>query len=376
MSLLIISDSFKGSLSSIEVGKTVKDAVFEWGYNGEVSAISVGDGGEGTSQSLMAFCSHEVFVENFTNAYQGESNVKIYVSAGVLYLDVAEVVGLANVPIEERMPLKSSSEGIGEVIAFAQERGLQKIVICCGGSATVDGGMGLLVALGVRFLDENGKQLSGIASNLSRIVDFDLSHLKTSLEIEVLVDVNNPLLGEYGAAKCFGPQKGAILADVEKLESGLENFAKVTKRKLGDFVEAGSFGMGAAGGLPFALKYFLGAKTVSGFNYFSEFIGLENRVKKADLIITGEGKLDAQSFMGKVVGELNQLARKFNKVVVVITGVIDVSSEQLSERGVKYAYSILRNNSVDELMGDKELTKSNLAAIAREVIPPILDGFS
>ncbi len=376
MSLLIVSDSFKGSLSSIEVGQTVKNAVFQLGYNGEVSTVSVGDGGEGTSQSLMAFRSHEVFVENFTSAYQGVSNVKIYVSDDVLYLDVAEVVGLANVPIEERMPLKSSSKGIGEVIAFAQERGLQKIVVCCGGSATVDGGVGLLVALGVRFLDDNGKQLSGIASNLSRIVDFDLSHLNSSLEIEVLVDVKNPLLGEYGSAQCFGPQKGAKAADIEKLESGLENFVKVTKRKLGDFVEADSFGMGAAGGLPFALRYFLGAKIVPGFSYFSEFIGLENKIKKADLIITGEGKLDAQSFMGKVVGEVSQLARKHNKDVIVIAGSIDLSPKQLSERGVKYAYSILRNNSVDELMGDKELTRSNLSAVAREVIPPILDVFS
>ena len=134
MSILIISDSFKGSLSSIEVGQTVKDAIFQLGYSGDVSAVSVGDGGEGTSQSLMAFCRHEVFVKNFTGPYQGVSNAKLYVCDGVLYFDVAEVVGLANVPIKEREPLKSSSEGMGEVLAFAEERGLRKVVVCCGGS--------------------------------------------------------------------------------------------------------------------------------------------------------------------------------------------------------------------------------------------------
>ncbi len=374
LNVLVLSDSFKGSLSSEDVAHTVIEALNQLNIDLIVDYMIVGDGGEGTSAALNQSGGESQLTYNVYGAY-GEQRAATYLlHQNKAFLDVAEVVGLPQIPVDQRRPLRSSTKGLGEVLLhLSKEEEVDEIVLSCGGSATVDGGLGMLQALGVIFKSFSGEILNDQAEALNKISDIKVRQLIAIKPLTVLVDVGNPLLGDVGAAKCFGPQKGASPEDVMILEEGLNNFAVKTQEVLGSKVDSQSFGMGAAGGLPFACKYFLSADVQSGFDYFAEHFDLNSRIAKADLVITGEGKVDQQSFMGKVVGKVADLCQIEKKPLAVFCGVNDLTKEQIENTSVDKIESIIGGNSIEAMLSDKELTRNQLALAVRRVIPLILD---
>lgn len=328
---VIAPDSFKGTLTSIEVCEIIKNALEEKYPDIQCITLPVADGGEGT-------------VDAFLYALEGE-RVSVKVSGPIgrniiadyaVFGDMAviETAAASGLPLlKEKAPLDATTFGTGELILDALSRGVRKIVIGLGGSATTDGGTGCLTALGVRFLTKNGCEvISG--EKLCEIIDIDLSNLDVRLnecEIMALCDVTNPLCGKNGAACTFSQQKGANLQQVEFLDNGLKNLAKVSKEKLGiDMSE--NFGAGAAGGLGFALMSFLSAKFESGAEAVLRILNFEEKINGADIIITGEGKMDTQSLHGKVPFTV---ARKSHGVpVVAIVGVRDIDEKIAKEAGI------------------------------------------
>lgn len=374
LNVLILSDSFKGSLSSRDVANTVRDALDQLNIGLFMDAMIVGDGGEGTSLALNKSGEASQLTYNVYGAYGEQRTATCLVNQNKAFLDVAEVVGLPQIPVDQRRPLKSSTKGLGEVLLhLSKEEEVDEIILSCGGSATVDGGLGMLQSLGVIFKSFSGEILSDQAETLNKISDIEVRQLNAIKPLTVLVDVGNPLLGDMGAAKCFGPQKGASPEGVMTLEQGLNNFAVKTQAVFGPKIDSQSFGMGAAGGVPFACKYFLSADVQSGFDYFAKHLDLNSRIVKADLVITGEGKVDQQSFMGKVVGKVADLCKIEKTPLVVFCGINDLKKEQVEKTSVHKIESIIGGNSIETMLSDKELTRNQLALTVRRVIPLILD---
>jgi len=246
------------------------------------------------------------------------------------------------VPLEKLNPLVATTYGTGELIQAALNAGCRRLIIGIGGSATNDGGAGMVQALGAKLLDEGGKQLPWGGAALAKLSRIDISGLDRRLaECEVITasDVTNPLCGEQGASRVYGPQKGAAEEMCQQLDRALTNYADVIKRDLGIDV-MGIPGAGAAGGLGAGLIAFLGAKLISGIEIVSEVVGLTGYLKEASLVFTGEGRIDTQTLFGKTVAGVAAKAKAFNVPVVVIAGEVDGDSKEFSQQGIDAALSI------------------------------------
>lgn len=331
--VVIAPDSFKGTLSSTEVCRIVSDELTKRYADLNITQIPVADGGEGTVEALLtAMGGEKLFCTVRSPLGRDISACYGILPDGTAVIEMAQASGIT---IErENNALKSSTYGTGQLILEAVHKGAENIVIGIGGSATTDGGIGALSALGIRFLDKNGRTVPACGEGLHLIDSIDLSSFDKRLadcNITLLCDVTNPLYGKNGAAYIFAPQKGASKSDVMLLDKGLQNLALVSEKALGkDFSQ--SAGAGAAGGLGFGLIAFLGAKPESGIDYILRKTDFAKKVEDAELVITGEGKLDSQSLMGKVPLRVAEKAR--NKRVIALVGVSDISSEKALESGI------------------------------------------
>ena len=334
MKIVIASDSFKGSLSSIEVAEAIKQGITEVFPQSEIISFPMADGGEGVLQSLLFSTKanyssvkvHGSLMENLETSYG------ISVNGKTAFIEMAKVCGLPLVPVEKRNPMLTTTFGLGEIIKNALDRGCREFIIGIGGSATNDAGLGMLQALGFRFQDKNNQTISGTGGRIMQCVtDIDESDVHPDLyksSFTIACDVNNPFCGVNGAAYVFAAQKGADKQMIRKLDQGMWSLSRVIYDFTGE--DIASFpGTGAAGGIGGAFVAFMKADLVSGIQLLMDKLDFEAKIKDADLIITGEGKADKQTLMGKVPFGILQKAQTNQIPVALIAGSIEDKKELL-----------------------------------------------
>lgn len=337
MKFLFASDSFKGSLTSQQIMAILDETAKKHFPDCETVGLPIADGGEGTVDAVIAAVKgsmetvtvHGPLMEEAHASY-GRINEKSAV------IEMAAASGLPMVPADQKNPLKTTSVGTGEMIRDALDKGFREISIAIGGSATNDGGMGAMTALGVRFLDKEGNELCGAGEDLEKVVSIDVSGIHPAVKdtvFTVMCDVNNPLTGERGATYTFGMQKGADEEKLKVLESGMKNYAAVIKEQLGIDVD-GIPGAGAAGGLGAALKVFLNANLKSGIETVLDLIEFDACLEGSSLVITGEGRMDWQSAFGKVPSGVGLRCKAKNIPVIAIVGGMGKKAQDLYEYGI------------------------------------------
>ena len=338
MKLLFASDSFKGTITSIESAEMLEKAAREiFGNDVRCQSIPVADGGEGTTDAVIAarngkkiaLTVHGPLMET-ANAYYGD------LGDGEAVMEMAVASGLPMVPTEKRNPLNTTTFGTGELLRDALDRGFTDISIAIGGSATNDGGIGCMRALGVRFLDENGAELSGIGADLEKIADIDTNGLDERIErtnFTVMCDVTNPLCGKDGATYTFGKQKGATPEIQERLERGMQNYRDIIIKKFGINPDEIA-GSGAAGGLGAALLVFLKAKLKSGIETVLDLTNFNALLEDVDLVVTGEGRTDWQSCFGKVVQGVGDRCKNHHVPAVALVGSMGKDADKIFEHGI------------------------------------------
>ncbi|MEN2751318.1 glycerate kinase [Psychrobacter sp. FBL11] len=369
MKILIAPDSFKESLAALEVCRAIQSGFRQIFPDADYTLLPMADGGEGTSAVLSY-----VLGGRWKNVVVNDPLMRPITAKYLLLenktavIEIAHACGLHLLTTDERNPLVTSTYGVGELIADALSEGVKRIIIGLGGSATNDAGLGMLMALGMNFYDHDGKSVAQGGSELANLKQIDGTKLHPKLQdtvFEVACDVTNPLCGSSGASAIFGPQKGAIPEQVARLDKALSHFAMVSgQHGYQDYQNIA--GAGAAGGLGFALMTFCGANLKSGFDTVAEAVSLEEHIANADLVITGEGKLDAQTLMGKVAGGISQLAKASHKPVIAICGSVDgLNPDQTTQFDVVMP-SIQKLDTLDKVLGSAygsiETTAANLAA--------------
>ena len=369
MKIIIAPDSFKESVSASRCAQAIKAGFVSIFPQAECVCLPIADGGEGTVEAMVEATDGKMVMlpvmgpmGDFVGAFYGLSG-----DGQTAFIEMAAASGLMLVPAGERNPLRATSYGTGELIRHALDAGVRHIILGIGGSATVDGGMGMAQALGARFLDERGESVGLGGGALQRLVKIDLSDLDPRLHdcrIEVACDVDNPLLGERGAAAVFGPQKGACIEMVAVLERGLQNYARVMLAATGQDV-APMVGGGAAGGMGAAARVFLNATLKSGIDIVLEAVHLEEALRDADLVITGEGRMDSQTVGGKAPVGVARIAKKYDIPVIGIAGVLGDGVEAVHQHGIDAVVSILPALApLAELLDRGE---QNLYACARNI---------
>ena len=337
MKLLFASDSFKGTLSSEQIIRLLTDSANRIFPGCETVGVPIADGGEGTVDAVIAVTKGELR----TVPVHGPLMEAAQASYGVFHgdsaiIEMAAASGLPMVPVQKRNPLDTTSYGTGELIKDALDHGYRRLSIAIGGSATNDGGMGAMRALGVRFLDADGKELAGVGADLEKVADIDVSGLHPAVkeaEITVMCDVNNPLTGPDGATYTFGKQKGGTPEILDELEAGMKQYAAVMRDKLGLDVE-NLAGAGAAGGLGAALCGYLHAELKSGIETVLDLIDFDGLLEGTDLVVTGDGRIDWQSAFGKVPSGVGMRCKAKNIPAVAIVGGMGDGAEKIYEFGV------------------------------------------
>jgi glycerate kinase len=369
MKVVVAPDSFKGSLSATLAARALARGVRKAAPGVKVVEAPIADGGEGTVEAMVAATGGR-FVEARVEDPLGrpvKARYGILPGGRTAVIEMAAASGLTLIAREERNPMLTTTFGTGQLILDAAARGAREIIVGIGGSATVDGGTGMARALGVRFLDAEGRELSGGGAILEKIRRIDTSGLPRRMKnvaFTVASDVTNPLAGPRGAAAVYGPQKGATEEMVAALDAGLRNLAACMRRDLSVDVEnaggagtvgAGTIGAGAAGGLGAALMAFLGARMRSGVEIVIEAVDLAGKLRGAGLVITGEGRVDAQSAYGKAVSGVAGVAAKAKVPCVLVAGSIGAGAEAMLRRGVTAIFSIAEGPATEEeLMANAE----------------------
>jgi glycerate kinase len=344
MKIVIAPDSFKGSLSAFEVAKSIQKGILNVDESIETVIIPMADGGEGTVQSLIdASCGEIVELMVHDPLFREINSFYGIMGDGVTaVIEMAAASGLPLLTSAERNPLKTTTYGTGELIKDALNRGCQKFIIGLGGSATNDGGCGMAQALGVKFLDENENEIGFGGGELHKIKTIDISGIENrikSAEFLAACDVDNPLCGENGASAVFAPQKGASSEDVLTLDKGLKHFAEIVKYQL--FTDIKNVpGAGAAGGLGAGAMIFLKARLERGIEIVARETKLSEKMEGADLVITGEGKIDSQTAFGKTPFGVAQIAKEKNIPVIAIAGSLGEGYATLLEKGFDEIFSI------------------------------------
>lgn len=374
MKIVIAPDSYKESLSALAVATAIEAGFREIFPTAEFVKIPVADGGEGTVDAMVAATQGQIIRLTVTgplgqpvDAFYGLSG-----DAGTAFIEMAAASGLELVPATQRNPLITTSFGTGELIKNALDRGVGRIIIGIGGSATNDGGAGMVQALGARLLDAQERQIGFGGGALPALARIDVAQLDARLaqcRIEVACDVTNTLIGEKGASAIFGPQKGATPERVAQLDRALAHFAQIIQRDLDrDVLDIA--GGGAAGGMGAALHAFCQAELRRGIEIVTEALGLAEQVEDADLVITGEGRIDSQSINGKVPIGVAQVAKRFDKPVIGIAGSLTADVGVVHEHGLDAVYSVLFSvGTLEDALANAaqnvRLTARNVAATLR-----------
>lgn len=337
MKFLFASDSFKGTLSSEQIITLLDAAAKNVFPDCETMGIPVADGGEGTIDAVISVLHGSIYevdvhgplMEEVVSRYGETGN-------GAAVIEMAAASGLPMVPVDKRDPRVTTTYGTGELIKTALDRGCRDITIAIGGSATNDGGMGAMRALGIRFLDENGEELSGCGNDLARVADIDISGLHSAVRdarFTIMCDVNNPLTGPDGATYTFGKQKGGSPEILDELEQGMIHYAALIREKMGTDVDQIP-GSGAAGGLGAAFCVFLKAEMKSGIETVLDLIHFDELLEGVDLVITGEGRIDWQSAFGKVPSGIGNRCRKKGIPAIAIVGGMGDKAEMIFDHGI------------------------------------------
>jgi len=369
MKVAVAPDSFKESLTAREACDAIAAGIRAVRSDAEIVCVPMADGGEGTVEAMVAATGGELLSERVEGPL-GEPVVAPYGILGggeTAVIEMAAASGLPLVPPEKRNPLKTTTRGTGMLIRAALERGAKRIILGIGGSATVDGGAGMAEVLGVRLLDRDGRPIGRGGEALGRLESVDLSQVPEGArraEFLVACDVRNPLLGSHGAARVYGPQKGATPNMVEVLEANLARFASVIERDLGKSV-SNEPGAGAAGGLGAGLIAFLDATLKPGIELVVEAVGLRQKIKGCDLVFTGEGRLDGQSAFGKTPMGVGRAAKESGVPAIALVGSIGEGAERILSEGIDAYFSILDGpRSLDEAMKAASALLADAAARA------------
>ena len=373
MKIVLAPDSFKESMTATEAVAAMSAGVQQVLPDAECIGVPMADGGEGTVDAVVDAL-HGQHIEAQVSGPLGATITARYGYIPLRQLAVIEMAaasGLELVPPDERDVLRASTFGVGQLISAALDRGAEEILIGLGGSATNDGGAGMLTALGASFLDADGAALEPGGATLRHLDRIDVSGLDPRLRdvrINVATDVTAPLLGPTGASAVFGPQKGATPADVQTLESALTQLATVTSATLGK-ANPQRPGNGAAGGLGFALVEFLGAESKPGVDEVAATVGLEQAVRGADWVFTGEGSVDAQTVMGKTPFGVTQAATRNGARVVIFAGRVAPDASVLLEHGVERLVAITAEGTpIEQALreGAESLTRAT-AEVCRQI---------
>lgn len=345
MRIIVAPDSFKGSLSSIDVANAMEQGILSVFPDAQVIKVPIADGGEGTTDSLVK-ATRGRFMKNKVMGPLGDIVEACWGILGdeqTAVIEMAAASGLTLVAKEERNPLITTTYGTGQLIKAVLDQGIRKLIIGIGGSATNDGGAGMASALGAKFLDSSGNELpSGGAAlrNLEKIDTLGLDPRLAETEILVACDVDNPLCGTRGASAVYGPQKGAAPAMIEELDQALKHYSCLATAATGKDIE-GYPGAGAAGGLGAGLMFFTSAKLRPGVQIVLEATDFEGKVKKADLVITGEWRTDFQTAHGKAPVGAAMLAQKYNVPTICLSGGLGTGHEDVLQKGIKGLMSIV-----------------------------------
>lgn len=376
MRVLIAIDSFKGSLNSFEAGEAIRTAVLDADKDAQVIIKPVADGGEGTTDVFLSHYNATPVELTVNGPLMNPVSAKYCIINNTAVMEMASASGLTLVSADERNPLETTTYGVGEMIKDAISKGCRKFIIGIGGSATNDGGIGMLSALGFEFLDINDKPVSYGAKgleNLSKIrTDNAISELKDCI-FNIACDVKNPLCGENGCSAVFAPQKGATAEMIDDMDKWLLNYARIAKDIFPDS-DINKEGAGAAGGLGFAFSAFTNAHLRPGIDIVSEETDIEKDIRDADIVVTGEGRLDSQTVMGKVPVGIAKLAKKYNKKVIAFAGCVSDGAEICNDYGIDAYFPILRNIiALDEALS-KDIATKNLYDTAYQVFRLIKAG--
>ena len=338
MKFLFASDSFKGTISSRRTAELLAKAAKEIFPGCECVGVEMADGGEGTTDAVISAVGGGR-IEAKVHGPLWEERVSCYgkIDDRRAVMEMAAASGLPLVPWEERNPLKTTTFGTGEMISDAIKRGFRDISIAIGGSATNDGGIGCMRALGVRFLDENGRELNGCGEDLIRIRNIDASGMDprvSECRFTVMCDVTNPLCGKNGATYTFGKQKGGTSEILDELEEGMKNYRDILKHKYGVDMDQMP-GAGAAGGLGAALMVFLGAELKSGISAVLDLVDFDRKLEEVSLVVTGEGATDWQSAFGKVIQGIGIRCKARGIPAVALVGSMGRGAENIFEYGIE-----------------------------------------
>ena len=371
MRLLVAIDSFKGSLSSIEAGNAVKESVCRLYKDANVIVKPLADGGEGTVDALASGLDSDM-IEICVNGpllSQVVAKYCILKHSNTAVIEMAAAAGITLVRAEERNPLETTTYGVGELIRDAIARGCRRFIVGIGGSATNDGGTGMLTALGFEFLNKNNRPIPLGAKGLKDLFKIRTDNVIPELKeciFNIACDVKNPLCGENGCSTVFAPQKGATAEMIKDMDAWLNNYANIAKN-VSSKSDKNYAGAGAAGGLGFAFLSFTNATLKSGIEIVLEETKIEDHVKEADIVVTGEGRLDSQTVMGKAPIGVARLAKKYKKPVIAFSGCVTEDAEICNEYGIDAFFPIVRGVVTLEEALEPANAYKNLKATAYQV---------
>lgn len=368
MKVVVAVDSLKGSLTSMEAGEAVKQGILAAKPDCQVIIKPLADGGEGTTDVLIEGM-HGEKIEMTVKGPYGKQVSCYYGYLKESQMAVIEMASAAGITLsDQREPMCATTYGVGEMILDALKRGCRKFIVGIGGSATNDGGIGMLKALGFEFLDEKGADVGEGGQALARIAEIRTDR-KTSLldkaEFQIACDVTNPLCGANGATYVFGPQKGVTEEMKETLDEAMRHYADVTEKTLGSGC-ADADGAGAAGGLGFAFLAYLNAELKPGINLILQAVDFEKEVKDADVVVTGEGRLDFQTAMGKAPVGVAKRAKKYGAKVIAFAGSVTPEAKACNEAGIDAFFPIVRGVTTLEEAMETEQAKANMRDAAEQ----------
>lgn len=365
MKVLVAVNEFKGSLSSAEIGKIISNKLNNNYKNIITYTQVVADGGDGFLTLFKGFTNNKFRTVNAA-LQECDVNYLLNEERKEAVIEVAEVIGIKQLKDEQKDPFKTTTTGLGKLIVFLLEKGIEHFIIGLGGSATNDCGIGMLSELGIKFIDEKGQLCRRGINDLSKIDVIDNKNINSKLtkaRFSIISDVSNPLIGKNGATYIFSKQKGLDenkFAEVDKYVENFSNKVNLVTGKNNTFIE----GSGAAGGLGYAFMSFCNATIQSGSEFMINYLGLEKIIRDVDVVITGEGKLDKQSYMGKAPIEIARIAKRFNKKVIFLAGnILDDELFELNEDDKKLidaSFSIQRKFTSLNIAMDRHISKQNL----------------
>ena len=367
MKVVIAIDSFKGSISSLEAANAVGEGIRRAHPDAEIKVLPLADGGEGTVDALIAGLGAERVRAEVSGPLGEPVTAEYGLKDGLAVMEMAAAAGLPLVPVEKRDGISASTYGVGEMIAHALHRGCRRFVMGIGGSATTDGGMGMLQALGFSFRNAEGKEVGRGAKALADVASISAENVLPELkdaEFSIACDVNNPLCGPRGSAAVYGPQKG--LKDIDATDAHMSSYAKACAAFSGKDMQDYP-GAGAAGGLGFGFLTFLNSSLHSGVDLVLDTVNIDEALIGADIAVTGEGRIDAQTAMGKAPGGVAKRAKSHGCRVIAFSGCVTDDARTVNEQGIDAFFPIMRAPATLEEALDKNNALRNLADTAEQV---------